>query len=202
MLMELTKSRNVLTLVNQLNVSLLLTAHQVIQTLAKHLKSVMLPMIEIQPVNQSIVEDMHSVANKKFASKTNVKQLSADPTLTVNHLISMANTTSVMLSWTNVSKLIVSDMKPVANTKDAKLINAVPLNVPIIHIAHQISLLMFSKNVEKMKANVSISNVLVMPPVTVSNLPKLVMTVLMENVNATWINASSTSAEPENTVSN
>jgi len=114
----------------------------------------------------------------------------------------MVNLMSVMPSSTSVSKSTVSVTINVANLNDVKTTNVAPFNVLTTPTVHQTLPSMSSKNVVKTKVNVSTLNALDMLPVTVSPKLKLVMTVLMANVNVSKINVSNINAEPENTVPN
>ena len=159
-------------------------------------------MTETHNVSKLNVADVNSVVTNKSVSRTNVRLLNAEPTNTAFHSMSMEKPMSVMPKSTNVSKSTVSVTINVVNSNVVKTTNAEPFNVLTTPIVHQTLPLMSSKNVVKMKVNVSTLNVLDMLPVTVSPKHKLVMTVPMENVNVSKINVSNINAEAENTALN
>jgi hypothetical protein len=99
---------------------------------------------------------------------------------------------------TSVKKLIALAMTTAVNLNDARTINAVPFHVPIMNTVHPTTYSTFSKNVVKMKANVSILNVKVTQLVTPTLIQLVAKIVLMENVNVSKIIALSKNAEPNN----
>lgn len=198
-----TKSRNAPVPVNQSNVERRQTVTQVTLQLT-HLswpKFVMVqPMTETHNVLKLNAAAVNSVVTNKSVSRISVRLLNAEPMLIANHSISMVNSTSVMPSSTSVSKSTVLDTMPVVNTKDVRVINALLFHVPPTNTVHQTLFLVSTKNVVKTTVNVSTLNAKVMLPVMVSQIPLLVMTVPMENANASKTNVSNTNAEPENIV--
>jgi hypothetical protein len=196
------QSKNVPIPVNQLNVRTMKTVLTVtpvlMAPLLSHLKSAIAQMIRIPSVRMLPVRVTCSAENKKSAQSTNVKLWNAEPTHTVNHLMLTAKYTPVTVRPTSVKKLIALAMTTAVNLNDARTINAVPFHVPIMNTVHPTTYSTFSKNVVKMKANVSILNVKVTQLVTPTPIQLVAKIVLMENVNASKIIALSKNAEQNN----